>query len=123
MSEIGLAAWHAGDRSVGTEDLETRFDRPPLKKWLEDSGQSQRGLSAILSAFYTRPEESVTPEKGLAHRYVFTHKSFREYLTAVAVVRFLQELARKIDPEAEDGWSDHIAFERQHGCVGTIAQK
>lgn len=114
MSEIGIAAWHAGDRSVGTEDLELRFNRPPLKKWLESAGEANRGLSAILSAFYTRPEDSTQPEKGLAHRYVFTHKSFREYLTAVAVVRITEELARRLHPDAEDGWSD------KEGLIGWL---
>ncbi|MFM7858313.1 MAG: NACHT domain-containing protein, partial [Flammeovirgaceae bacterium] len=118
MSEIGLAAWHAGDRSVGTEDLERRFDRPPLKKWLASAGETNRGLSAILSAFYTRPEESALPDKGLAQRYVFTHKSFREYLTAVAVSRFLLDLCKKLDPDGEDGWSDLEAMREWIGLFG-----
>jgi hypothetical protein len=120
MSEIGLAAWHAGDRSVGTEDLRQRFDHPPLKSWFDQAGKNT-GLSAILTAFYTRPEDAANPDSGLAHRYVFTHKSFREYLTAVGLVRFLKRLASQLDSDAEDGWSDQVALAEWLALFGPTA--
>jgi hypothetical protein len=110
MSEIGLAAWHAGDRSVSVEDLKGRFDTPPLKSWFDAAGHANSGLGAILSAFYTRPEDAANPESGLAQRYVFTHKSFREYLTGVGLVRFIRKLTDQLHPDAEDGWSDKRAL-------------
>ncbi|MCW3797401.1 pentapeptide repeat-containing protein [Sphingomonas sp. BN140010] len=111
MSEIGIAAWHAGDRSVSVDDLRSRFDRPPLKHYFEQADRTHNsGMGAILSAFYTRPEDAASPDSGLAERYVFTHKSFREYLTAVAISRFLERLRDYMSPEAEDGWSDTRAL-------------
>lgn len=121
MSEIGIAAWHAGDRSVGTDDLKRRFDSPPLKSWFEGAGKANSGLSAILSAFYTRPEDAASPDSGLAHRYVFTHKSFREYLTAVGVVRFLIKLCGQLDADADDGWSDPFALQQWLSLFGSTS--
>ncbi|RYF23944.1 MAG: pentapeptide repeat-containing protein [Oxalobacteraceae bacterium] len=110
MSEIGIAAWHAGDRSVSTDDLQERFNKPPLRSWFDQAGTGNSGLGAILTAFYTRPEDSANPDSGLAQRYVFSHKSFREYLTGVGIVRFLEKLADQLSAEAEDGWSDQDAL-------------
>ena len=122
MSEIGIAAWHAGDRSVSVEDLRIRFNRPPLKNWFEQADRSHNsGLGAILSAFYTRPEDAASPHSGLAERYVFTHKSFREYLTAVGLARFLERLAEYLNPDAEDGWSDTQALGEWLALFGPTA--
>ena len=110
MSEIGIAAWHAGDRSVSTDDLQERFNKPPLRSWFDQAGTGNSGLGAILTAFYTRPEDSANPDSGLAQRYVFSHKSFREYLTGVGIVRFLEKLADQLSADAEDGWSDQDAL-------------
>ncbi len=118
MSEIGIAAWHAGDRSVSVADLQRRFDKPPLKGWFDQAGSGNSGLGAILSAFYTRPEDAASPDSGLAQRYVFTHKSFREYLTAVGIVRFLQRLSEQLSPDAENGWSDAHALKEWLNLFG-----
>ncbi len=121
MSEIGIAAWHAGDRSVSTSDLQARFNKPPLRSWFDKAGTGNGGLGAILTAFYTRPEDAADPDSGLAQRYVFSHKSFREYLTGVGIVRFLEKLADQLSAEAEDGWSDRDALKEWVVLFGPTA--
>ena len=90
LEEVAIAAWHSGgDRAVSSEAIEKRFDacdkrlREPLRQFY---GSLKPGLFAVLSTFF------VAPEGGTFGHYTFTHKSFREYLTAARIVREVEEI-------------------------------
>ncbi len=90
LQEVAIAAWHSGgDRAVSSEAIEKRFDacderlRESLRKFY---GSLRTGLFAVLSTFF------VAPEGGTFGHYTFTHKSFREYLTAARIVREVEEI-------------------------------
>ncbi|MDG4603249.1 MAG: pentapeptide repeat-containing protein [Defluviicoccus sp.] len=90
LEEVAIAAWHSGgDRAVSSDAIEKRFDacdkrlREPLRQFY---GSLKPGLFAVLSTFF------VAPEGGTFGHYTFTHKSFREYLTAARIVREVEEI-------------------------------
>jgi uncharacterized protein YjbI with pentapeptide repeats len=90
LEEVAIAAWHSGgDRAVSGEAIEKRFGacderlREPLREFY---GSLKTGLFAVLSTFF------VAPEAGTFGHYTFTHKSFREYLTAARIVREVEEI-------------------------------
>ena len=84
LEEVAIAAWQAGDRSVAKADIEARFkacDAATLGLITQHFGSIESGVYAILSSFF------VSPDGGSPGVYSFTHKSFREYLTAARLVR------------------------------------
>lgn len=90
LEEVAIAAWHSGgDRAVSSEAIEKRFaacDERLRERLKQFYGSLKPGLFAVLSTFF------VAPEAGTFGHYTFTHKSFREYLTAARVVREVEEI-------------------------------
>lgn len=90
LEEVAIAAWHSGgDRAVSSEAIEKRFaacDERLRERLKQFYGSLKPGLFAVLSTFF------VAPEAGTFGHYTFTHKSFREYLTAARIVREVEEI-------------------------------
>ncbi|SUS06195.1 conserved hypothetical protein [uncultured Defluviicoccus sp.] len=90
LEEVAIAAWHSGgDRAVSSKAIEERFaacDSRLQDKLTHFYTSLKTGLFAVLSTFFVAPDAS-----GPGH-YTFTHKSFREYLTAARIVREVEEI-------------------------------
>ncbi len=85
LEHIAMAAWHGGDRTVSTTEIDAFFrtaGRSDLHAHVAKVGQ---GLRTILNSFFVETRD-------VADAYDFTHKSFREYLTA----RYLRGLVADI---------------------------
>ena len=90
LEEVAIAAWHSGgDRAVRSDAIQHRIatcDQRLQNQLRHDYESLERGLFAVLSTFF------VAPEAGTFGHYTFTHKSFREYLTAARIVREVEEI-------------------------------
>ncbi|MBI1205946.1 MAG: AAA family ATPase [Azospirillum sp.] len=83
LEEIALAAWHTGDRAVSHQALEAHFRDAGRSELLEREYKTVRGgVTALLNSFFVQPQGGTT-----LGSCEFTHKSFREYLTARRLVR------------------------------------
>ncbi len=89
LEEVAISAWHTGDRSVTKQDIEARFkvSDPQTQELIKQHyGCLEDGVFAILSSFF------VAPGLGGVGVYTFTHKSFREFLTASRLVREVETI-------------------------------
>ncbi|MFZ1416292.1 MAG: hypothetical protein WAS73_17180, partial [Defluviicoccus sp.] len=103
LEEVAIAAWHSGgDRAVRSDAIQHRIatcDQRLQNQLRHDYESLEHGLFAVLSTFF------VAPEAGTFGHYTFTHKSFREYLTAARIVREVEEIddqrrnAKRYPPE------------------------
>ena len=92
LQHIAVAAWHHGDRTVRTEDIETclvQLRREDLKDRISEVGS---GLGTILNSFFVEARRDDRPDA-----YDFTHKSFREYLTARFLRSLIEDIADQLD--------------------------
>ena len=81
-------------KSVTREDLQTLHER------------AEKGITQLLATFYFRQSEYTRGENPL---FEFTHKTFREYLTAKTVVRLISTISdelRRHDGNSDTGWDE-----------------
>uniref|UniRef100_UPI0040572BEA pentapeptide repeat-containing protein n=1 Tax=Candidatus Electronema sp. TaxID=2698783 RepID=UPI0040572BEA len=107
LEEIALAVWHGDGRTATVAGIREKFKAGGIERYLEQFQEGAKaGVTRLLTAFYFRQSD---------HRqdgdptFEFTHKSFGEYLTALRIVRLLQQMQkqrkrRQEDPD--DGWSE-----------------
>jgi len=91
LEEIGLAAWHGSDgRSTSVRDIMRHCQQSGLESLLKSFTEgAQAGVTKLLAAFFFRRSgENVGDDAA----FVFTHKSFGEYLTASRIVRGLERV-------------------------------
>lgn len=91
LEEIALAAWHGSDgRSTSIRDIMAQCKQSGLEPLLESFREgAQQGVTKLLAAFFfRRNSENVGDDAS----FVFTHKSFGEYLTARRIVRALERM-------------------------------
>ncbi|ADX44177.1 pentapeptide repeat-containing protein [Paracidovorax avenae ATCC 19860] len=114
LEEIGLAAWHGSDgRSTSVREIMLHCQQSGLESLLKSFTEgAQAGVTKLLAAFFFRRSgENVGDDAA----FVFTHKSFGEYLTATRIVRGLErvvtERARR-NKNTDDGFdiSDALVY-------------
>jgi len=98
---IAVAAWHGADRTVSIEEIDKVRSESGFKvKWEKFQEGEDAGITNMLTVFYF---QQVVRDGD--KRFEFTHKSFREYLTAKRIVRLLlyfkQRLFANQDPDME----------------------
>jgi uncharacterized protein YjbI with pentapeptide repeats len=106
LQEIGLAAWHSSDgRSTSVIEIERHCKESGLESLLLSFQEGAKaGVTKLLAAFFFRKNgiKSTGDET-----FVFTHKSFGEYLAATRIVRGMEritkELRRRVE-NADEGW-------------------
>jgi uncharacterized protein YjbI with pentapeptide repeats len=107
LEEIGLASWHGDGRSTTIKEIEELAHQSGLDKLLEPFKEGAKvGVTRLLAAFFFRKygdRNSGDPT------FIFTHKSFGEYLTSKRIVRELEKISRQrkqrlSDPD--DGWDE-----------------
>jgi uncharacterized protein YjbI with pentapeptide repeats len=103
LEEVGVLAWHSGDgRSTSVSQLQLNFDKSglaPLLKTFEEGAEA--GVINFLAAFFFR-HSILGPAS--ERTFVFTHKSFGEYLAAKRIVRELRDVvAYALKNESKNG--------------------
>ncbi|MBI2305870.1 MAG: pentapeptide repeat-containing protein [Rhodocyclales bacterium] len=123
LEEIGLAAWHGDGRSTTVAEIEQHCRDGGFGNQLDAFHDGARhGITRLLAAFFFR-QHGERPKGD--HTFVFTHKSFGEYLTARRLVRAMQDIAeerqRRETVGRGKGWSEADALKRWAELCGPTA--
>ncbi len=111
LEEIGLAAWHGDGRTTTVHEIEKHCRDSGLGVLLEAFQEGAKaGVTRLLAAFFfrqygQRPSGDPT--------FIFTHKSFGEYLTARRIVRATKRVIRELESRANNpdgGWDERDAL-------------
>lgn len=122
LEEIGLAAWHGDGRTTSVSEIEEHCRASGLGGLLDVFQEGARaGVTRLLAAFFfrqygQRPAGDPT--------FVFTHKSFGEYLTALRIVRAVERIARELTRRTDDpdgGWDERDALKHWAQISGPSA--
>ena len=111
LEEISLATWHGYGSTTTISEIRYRCNNAGLSQLLEVFQEgAEAGVARLLTAFYFR-QHGHRPDG--EPTFEFTHKSFREYLTARRLVRAIQRIhsereRRKDDPDS--GWDERGAL-------------
>jgi len=123
LEEVALAAWHGDGRSTTISEIEQHCREADYAKQLEAFRDgAERGITRLLAAFFFR-------QHGERQRgdptFVFTHKSFGEYLAARRLVRAMEDIVeereRRESKGGGKGWSEADALERWLKLCGPTA--
>lgn len=122
LEEIGLAAWHGDGRTTTVREIEDHCRDSGVGVLLDTFQEGAKvGVSRLLAAFFFRQygqRSSGDPT------FVFTHKTFGEYLTARRIVRasdkIVRELARR-NANPDEGWDERDALKHWAQICGPSA--
>ena len=122
LEEIGLASWHGDGRTTTVREIEEHCRASGVGVLLDAFQQGAKaGVTRLLAAFFFRQygqRASGDPT------FVFTHKSFGEYLTARRVVRAVERLIRELERRAknpDEGWDERDALKHWAQICGPSA--
>ncbi len=122
LEEIGLAAWHGDGRTTTIREIEEHCRDSGLGILLDVfQDGAKAGVTRLLAAFFFRQygqRASGDPT------FVFTHKSFGEYLTARRVVRAVERVCRELESRANNpdgGWDERDALKHWVQICGSSA--
>ena len=110
LEEIGLAAWHGDGRTTTISEIEHYCELGGLEQQLNVFQEgAEAGITSLLAAFFFRQHGS--RPKG-DPTFIFTHKSFGEYLTARRLVRAMREIVEETNRRQGRGrgWGDAEAL-------------
>jgi uncharacterized protein YjbI with pentapeptide repeats len=122
LEEIALAAWHGNGRTTTVEEIKARCEKAGLLPMLKEFARvAEEGVVRVLTAFYFRQAgHSTAGEK----TFEFTHKSFREYLTALRLVRAVERMDKGLQQREEsydEGWDERQALYHWAEIAGQTA--
>jgi uncharacterized protein YjbI with pentapeptide repeats len=107
LEEVGLAAWHGDGRTTTVKEIEDHCRASGVGRLLEAFQEGAKsGVTRLLAAFFFRQygqRQSGDPT------FVFTHKSFGEYLAARRIVRAVEKVARELNRRGDnpdEGWDE-----------------
>jgi len=122
LEEIGLAAWHGDGRTTTVREIEEHCKASGVGRMLDDFQEGAKaGVTRLLAAFFFRQygqRNSGDPT------FVFTHKSFGEYLAARRVVRAMERVSRDLERRAsspDEGWDERDALKHWAQICGPSA--
>jgi uncharacterized protein YjbI with pentapeptide repeats len=125
LEEIGLAAWHGDGRTTTISEIEQYCRSGGFGEQLDAFQDGAKvGITSLLAAFFFRQHGS--RPKG-DPTFVFTHKSFGEYLAARRIVRAMQDIIEEkgrretIGKSRGRGWSDVDALTHWAEVCGPTA--
>ncbi|KAF0162648.1 MAG: pentapeptide repeat-containing protein [Rhodocyclaceae bacterium] len=105
LEEIGLAAWHGDGRSTTVREIEEHCRDSGLGSLLDAFQEGAKaGVTNLLAAFFFR---QYGQRKSGDPTFVFTHKSFGEYLASKRIVRAVDKITKEIKNRKEnpdEGW-------------------
>ncbi|HBL29955.1 MAG TPA: hypothetical protein DD490_24210 [Acidobacteria bacterium] len=114
LEEIALATWHGTGRTTSVAEIQDHCERSGMAGLLHrfEAG-AKAGVTRVLTAFYFRQFGQTT---GGDPTFEFTHKSFREYLTAIRIIDLLElmqeEMGRRQQWLGGGGWDEAEALKR-----------
>jgi uncharacterized protein YjbI with pentapeptide repeats len=122
LEEIGMAAWHGDGRTTTVREIEEHCRASGVGVLLDafETG-AKAGVTRLLAAFFfrqygQRPSGDPT--------FVFTHKSFGEYLTARRIVRAIDRINIELESRTKDpdrGWDEKEALKHWGMICGRSA--
>ena len=122
LEEIGLAAWHGDGRTTTVREIEEHCRASGVGKLLDSFKEgTQAGVTRLLAAFFFRQygqRASGDPT------FVFTHKSFGEYLAARRIVRATERVIKELERRAsspDEGWDERDALRHWTQICGPSA--
>ena len=123
LEEVALAAWHGDGRSTTIKEIEQHCREAGYDKQLEAFREgAERGITRLLAAFFFR-QHGERPRGDPT--FIFTHKSFGEYLAARRLVRAMEDIVeereRRENIGGGKGWSESDALERWARLCGPAA--
>lgn len=113
LKEVGLSAWHGDGRSTTVLEIQKRCEQSGVAELLDIFRDgAEKGVTRLLAAFFFR-RQGERPSGD--QTFVFTHKSFGEYLAVqrivLAIRRWVRDfVARERDPDEGRG-RDEILHE------------
>ena len=122
LEEIALAAWHGDGRTTTVREIQEHCTAAGLEKLLSVFREgAEAGITRLLAAFFFR-QHGV--RAGGDATFVFTHKSFGEFLTACRLIRGIRKLhneRRKREQNPDEGWSEKEALKLWAQLCGPTA--
>jgi uncharacterized protein YjbI with pentapeptide repeats len=122
LEEIGLAAWHGDGRTTTVSEIEQHCRASGVGVLLDVFQEGAKaGVTRLLAAFFFRQygqRASGDPT------FVFTHKSFGEYLAARRIVRAVERVIRELERRVEspdEGWDERDALKHWAQICGPSA--
>jgi uncharacterized protein YjbI with pentapeptide repeats len=111
LEEIGLAAWHGDGRTTTVREIEEHCKASGVGRMLDDFQEGAKaGVTRLLAAFFFRQYgQRISGDP----TFVFTHKSFGEYLAARRVVRAMERVSRELErriSSPDEGWDERDAL-------------
>jgi len=111
LEEIGLASWHGDGRTTTIREIQEHCNSSGLGSMLDKFSEgAESGVTRLLAAFFFRQYGQRTSGDST---FVFTHKSFGEYLTSRRIVRAIGRVIRELEDKAmspDDGWDEKEAL-------------
>ncbi len=122
LEEIGLAAWQGDGRTTTVQEIEEHCRESGLGKLLDKFQEGAKaGVTRLLAAFFFRQYGQRASGDST---FVFTHKSFGEYLAARRVMREAEKIVRELESHAQnydDGWDEQEALKHWAQICGPAA--
>ncbi|MCX6681352.1 MAG: pentapeptide repeat-containing protein [Methanothrix sp.] len=122
LEEIGLASWHGDGRSTTVREIKEHCNASGLGSMLEKFQEgAEEGVTRLLAAFFFR---KFGQRSSGDSTFVFTHKSFGEYLTARRIVRAVDRVIRELERRAkspDEGWDEKDALKHWAQICGPSA--
>jgi uncharacterized protein YjbI with pentapeptide repeats len=111
LEEVGLAAWHGNGRTTTVREIAEHCKASGLDELLGKFEEGAKvGVTRLLAAFFFRQHErNVAGDQ----TFVFTHKSFGEYLAARRIVRAMSRITIEREARAnspDSGWGEREAL-------------
>ena len=122
LEEIGLAAWHGDGRTTTVREIEEHCKASGVGRMLDAFQEGAKaGVTRLLAAFFFRQYgQRISGDP----TFVFTHKSFGEYLAARRVVRAMERVNRELERRAsnpDEGWDERDALKHWAQICGPSA--
>jgi uncharacterized protein YjbI with pentapeptide repeats len=122
LEEIGLAAWHGDGRTTTVREIEEHCKASGVGGMLDAFQEGAKaGVTRLLAAFFFRQYGQRTSGDPT---FVFTHKSFGEYLAARRVARAMERVSRELERRAsspDEGWDERDALKHWAQICGPTA--
>ncbi|MDD1762741.1 MAG: pentapeptide repeat-containing protein [Methanothrix sp.] len=122
LEEIGLAAWHGDGRTTTVREIQEHCNSSGLGSMLDRFQEgAEVGVTRLLAAFFFRQYgQRASGDK----TFVFTHKSFGEYLAARRIVRAIERVIRELERRSrspDEGWDEKDALKHWAQICGPSA--
>jgi uncharacterized protein YjbI with pentapeptide repeats len=122
LEEIALAAWHGDGRSTTVREIEEHCQSSGLGSLIGKFREgAEAGVTRLLAAFFFRRHGQRASGDAT---FVFTHKSFGEYLTACRITRAVERTVKRLEERqrsVEDGWDEREALTQWAAILGPSA--